>query len=322
MVWKSLVLGFLPIVVLGASFQDEIQPQDKIAVRVPATDDGSFYCSAIGALFSICDIGTVSQESTDAAGCLCYSSSSWAPQIFDGAVSSCADYAQTALPSNVYSLASAFEGFCTSVGDYQNSPSPAARTSASGAPATSASAARSSSAAATTSPKPTAVATTRSAVASGSASASGSVDIFTNSACSYLSFAFSFCDSASPGFSTMDASSRAPCLCYSSTKWSPDGFDGPVETCADYLSTAAPSLYPTFSAIEGFCSSVGDLANEPDSGASTTGGSGGGGIGLTGEQATVMRASRLRYLTGVSMLPESTAHEILSSLQNLPHVGY
>lgn len=91
----------------------------------------------------------------------------------------------------------------------------------------------------------------------------------------------------------MDVSSQAPCLCYSSTKWSPDGFDGPVKTCAEYVSTAAPSDYSDIAAVEGFCTSVGDITLSPTSGSarSTGGGSntggigigiGGGGIGVTG----------------------------------------
>jgi hypothetical protein len=296
MVSSTLILGYLPILALSANFLDSIPPQDKVAARVAApdpqaSDNGAFYCSAIGDLFSICDIGTVSQAATDAAGCLCYSSTSWAPQIFDGAVSSCADYAQTALP-DAYTLAVAFEGFCTSVGDYQASPSPAARTTTPISPPTTAPVVGF-----TTSPNPTPIATTpvaTVAASSGSAAASGSVDIFSNSACSYVSYAFDFCNSVSPGFSTMDATVQAPCLCYSSTSWDPTFFDGAVQTCADFVSTAEPSAYPTFAAVEGFCSSIGDVGNPLRSKTSTgalasaTGGSGGGigsggsaGIGLT-----------------------------------------
>jgi hypothetical protein len=86
----------------------------------------------------------------------------------------------------------------------------------------------------------------------------------------------------------MDVSLQAPCLCYSSTKWSPNGFDGPVKTCADFVSTADPSAYTDIAGVEGFCSSVGEVTG--NAGASATGspgigggggGGGGGGIGLT-----------------------------------------
>lgn len=79
----------------------------------------------------------------------------------------------------------------------------------------------------------------------------------------------------------MDASLQAPCLCYSSTKWSPNGFDGPVQTCADFVSTAEPSAYPTFAAVEGFCSSVGDVESTSSPFSTSTGGGGNGGIGFT-----------------------------------------
>jgi len=304
MVSISLILGCLPVLALGASFQDEAQIRDKLAVRAPDSSDGAFYCSAIGELFSICEIGTVSQASTDAAGCLCYSSSSWAPQIFDEAVSSCAVYAETAIPQ-AYTLVSDFEGFCTAVGDYQASPSPAARTTTPIAPVTTAPVVG-----VTTSPEPTPIATTPvilPAASSSAAAASGSVDIFSNPACSFLSYAFSFCNSATPGFSTMDASLQAPCLCYSSTKWSPNGFDGPVQTCADFVSTAEPSAYPTFAAVEGFCSSVGDVeigaaATSSGAAASATGGSGGVGFGSGGSGGIGFTASGLKQ-------PPSSTHQ-------------
>src|SRR5436853_3315422 len=50
------------------------------------------------------------------APCLCYSSKSWVPTFFDGAIATCAAYARTADPED-YSLIAEFTGFCSSIGD-------------------------------------------------------------------------------------------------------------------------------------------------------------------------------------------------------------
>jgi len=82
----------------------------------------------------------------------------------------------------------------------------------------------------------------------------------------------------------MDPSSQAPCLCYSSTAWSPNGFDGPVKTCANFVSTADPSAFSDIAGIEGYCSSIGDIKNAGTAAGITSAGGGGiigGGVGLT-----------------------------------------
>lgn len=68
-----------------------------------------------------------------------------------------------------------------------------------------------------------------------------------------------FCSSVSPGFVSMDSSSQAPCLCYSSTVWMPGVFDGYVSTCASYAKTSSPEDYSAISALQGFCSDVGNV---------------------------------------------------------------
>lgn len=280
MLTTTLFLGTIPILVAATGFQDAVvarAPINHLVGRAPQADDlGAEICSDITALFSICNSATpgiFSSATTDIAGCLCYSSTVWAPTIFDSAVSSCAVYASTALPASDYSIASAFEGFCTSVGDYQKNANPGSSPT-SNVPTTA-----SPTPGGTLSPSPTPAATTPTAKPSASGSVGSSVDILTNSACSYVDFALSFCNSATPGFSTMDVSKQAPCLCYSSTKWSPNGFDGPVKTCADYVLTADPSIYSDFTSVEGFCSSIGDVTLAGASG-KPTGASATGGIGI------------------------------------------
>jgi hypothetical protein len=80
--------------------------------------------------------------------------------------------------------------------------------------------------------------------------------VTTNSACSLVSYYLSSCNSASPGFSTLDYVYQIPCLCYSSiTIWLPGLFDSAVSSCAQYVSTAELSEYTQLTSLVGFCPS-------------------------------------------------------------------
>jgi hypothetical protein len=86
-------------------------------------------------------------------------------------------------------------------------------------------------------------------------------------ACSFVDYALSFCNSASPGFSTFNPTYQAPCLCYSfgtsTTLWEPNIYDNAIETCATYASEQNDaSLYTELLRNEGFCSSVGNLITQ------------------------------------------------------------
>lgn len=78
--------------------------------------------------------------------------------------------------------------------------------------------------------------------------------------CAYVSSALSYCNSLDPGISTQGPTLQAACLCYTSGSWIPENFDGAVDTCADFLFTANPGLYSTFTGLEGFCFSVGNFS--------------------------------------------------------------
>ncbi|RDL32972.1 uncharacterized protein BP5553_08411 [Venustampulla echinocandica] len=88
---------------------------------------------------------------------------------------------------------------------------------------------------------------------------SGLVPRAAPAACSTALEFISFCSSVSPGFLTMNPTRQAPCLCYSSAVWRPSVFDGYVSTCASYARTAAPEDYSAISALQGFCSDVGNV---------------------------------------------------------------
>ena len=81
-------------------------------------------------------------------------------------------------------------------------------------------------------------------------------------ACSLVTDAISFCESVSPGFLSLNPTSQAPCLCYSSTSWNPEHFDGAVATCASALSAQGDLAgYSTAELLAGFCTSVGNVGN-------------------------------------------------------------
>ena len=268
----SLVfLGVLQALVVNAGFVG------RLANSAPED------CSLIGSLLDECSSATpgiFQMDVTAQAECLCYDTTTWIANAVGNAAATCASYEQTISPA-LYTELVSFEGFCSSVGDFINTPkSVAAKTT----PATTHTSSLNqvvSTTSLTTSPKPTAAATT-SIASSATGSSPTSVDVFTNSACAVVISALSFCNSVSPGFTTLDATSQAPCLCYSSTSWSPAGFDDPVSSCSKYWQTAEPSDFSDISGLSGFCTSVGDVLGA-GAGASTTGGSGGGGggIGLT-----------------------------------------
>jgi hypothetical protein len=80
---------------------------------------GSAACNAVNSAVNLCTSltpGFMGLQSTDQAKCLCYSLSSWAPSAFDGAVSTCCPYANTA-DTTLYSTISTLSGFCGSVGN-------------------------------------------------------------------------------------------------------------------------------------------------------------------------------------------------------------
>lgn len=240
-------------------------------IAFPRQADPVELCSDIGALFDACSSevpGFDSMGATGQASCLCYSSTSWLADAFDEAIDTCASYARTALPDE-YSALEVFSGFCTSVGDFINSPNGAVASTTVNRPAASSTA---SSLAVSTTPA-------RTTSFSSPVPTSTGADVFTNPACSFVSYALSFCNSATPGFSTLGVTSQAPCLCYSSTSWAPNSFDGAVQTCADFVKTAEPTAYSDIAGIEGYCSSIGDIYKNGNSATATGSGGGGGGIG-------------------------------------------
>jgi hypothetical protein len=192
-------------------------------------------CQLVGKALGICCSLTpdfTDLSATLQAPCLCYSSSSWDPTLFDNAVESCASYASTAIPS-AYAPIASLQGFCSSVGNINYPASISATTTTTGTITSSAT--------------------------------------LSNSACELVNSAIDACTQLTPGFSTMNATDQALCLCYVSTStWTPNLFDSAVSSCAQFAQTAASSIYLQYSTLEGFCSAVGNILSPSSVVASTT----------------------------------------------------
>jgi hypothetical protein len=86
-------------------------------------------------------------------------------------------------------------------------------------------------------------------------------------ACNTVSEYLSICESYTPGFSTLAFSEQAPCLCYSSTVWSPQLYDGYWDTCWTSFSAIDYPGYASVTAMDGpivfnQCRSAGNVLSE------------------------------------------------------------
>ena len=66
--------------------------------------------------------------------------------------------------------------------------------------------------------------------------------------CLALSVMNAECQSSTAGFTSLSASRRASCLCYSTQAWKPSVYDGFASPCYMYLSTARPEIFSTVTA--------------------------------------------------------------------------
>ncbi|KAE9368710.1 hypothetical protein N431DRAFT_547634 [Stipitochalara longipes BDJ] len=193
-------------------------------------------CVVLGEAIDICNTlnpGFNTLQPTAQAHCLCYSSTSWMPEIFDNAVKTCADYASTAVFGAYQPLAN-LEGFCQSIGDVETS---------------------------------SAAFTITTIYQTIPTSMGMSMSAFSGQPCNSVNSMLNDCSSSFNGFWGLQPQDRAKCLCYVSTSsWCPTAFDNAVQTCEAYAQAAAPSLYSSMTTLRGFCASVGDvLATTPAS---------------------------------------------------------
>ena len=132
----------------------------------------------------------------------------------------------------------------------------------------------------------------------GAPSTTAPVSLMQNGGCQVVSLALAICASLSLGFTTLDETAQARCLCYSSTKWAPEIFDTAVQSCADYASTAVPYAYRPLVNLEGFCQIIGDV--ETSTSASNTTSSGSGLEGAGGREACSLINSVLNACTSLT----------------------
>lgn len=190
------------------------------------------------------------------APCLCYASTYWFPNGYDGWIQSCYLGFKTYNPA-AYSSATATNGGefimtpCHKVGNILSSseytgPVTELVTSLLGPKVTS-------------SPKPSSI---------------------TNPyemACVSLNGANSYCLSLTPDLSTVtDFRYRASCFCYSGLVWNPSYFDKVWASCVQFISTASPSYYSAAASGGALvltstpCAAVGDVRDIRNSRTSTT----------------------------------------------------
>lgn len=86
-----------------------------------------------------------------------------------------------------------------------------------------------------------------------------------NPSCELVGLALETCNSLTPSFQALPATSQAHCLCYSGKLWAPNVFDAAVKYCAEFASTASAFAYPALQNLEGFCVDIGDVATNTQS---------------------------------------------------------
>jgi hypothetical protein len=209
-------------------------------------------CSIIPSIFNFCESvspGFSNFSPASKAPCLCYSFSGtttvWVPQYFDGVVSTCAEYVNTTDPTD-YTIYQSMENFCTVIGDVL-----AATTGATTAQQTTTPASAPASITTTTAQQ-TAQPTSAGPITAAAAITGGDVN---NPACTSVVNILASCIAATPAFRTLPNTVQASCACYSGTVYNPNGFDGPLLSCANYASTADLAYYSAIASLTGFCES-------------------------------------------------------------------
>lgn len=199
-------------------------------------------CQTASAIISICisaspELSTATAFSSTAS-CACYSSSSWAPGVFDNYHAACYAFYSTASPALVEQASSYFHG-----------PIPSDPCSEAG----------------------NVLRATR--IATDTTLKLPQTTDPANAPCRYVESVASSCARASPASVNTPGQSAAfpaSCLCYGSagtngalTAWKPMVFDNSWAACINYFSTANPAQYTSITASPGFeitpCADAGDV---------------------------------------------------------------
>jgi hypothetical protein len=170
------------------------------------TDSASTSCDGFYSVESSCAMetpGFLNVGPATQASCLCYSSSTWQPWVYDNYVSGCLAYLSTA-DAGYYSSIVADEfptNFCVQVSTMLATVrTGAASLTSTGSPST---------------------------TASNAGTANGA-------ACTSWDNIVSFCASGNPSFTSLSFARQASCLCYERSSWAPHIYDGYWAACLEY----------------------------------------------------------------------------------------
>jgi hypothetical protein len=190
------------------------------------------------------------------APCLCYSSSTWAPNIYDDALATCLSYLSTASPA-----------FYTSI-DGPNLPrTPCDEVSSVVGPGAS-------------------------GITSGPTAAPTGDPNY--DACLSWQSISSTCQASIPAFASLPIPTEDKCLCYTSGTYAPSIFDGYWASCLAYFSTASPTFYSSSLGGDGSPRSPCALYPPTVTGSTSTSGiasSSSGGSGVTATTGAVVTTS-------------------------------
>jgi hypothetical protein len=192
-------------------------------VAIAQGDPNASACGTVSAILSVCESLTPGFTSFTnfnfQAPCLCYASTYWYPNGYDGWLGSCYAGYKTANPTAYASFTASIQGPpdttpCHQVGNILSSSQFTGPVTALYQPMS-----------------------------------TPSITDINESACATLNVAAGCCDSITPGFSTItDFRVQASCYCYSGLVWDPSAYDAQWGSCVKYISTASPSLYSEVSA--------------------------------------------------------------------------
>jgi hypothetical protein len=215
-------------------------------------DPNASACLSLDEMVSTCGVLTPGFTSFTnfyfQAPCLCYSSTYWDPGIYDHLIQSCYAGYRTARPA-AYSSATASMG-----GDFIMTPCEQAGNVLSRPLATD------------TAPQTAAVGSST-ATPTMTSPITATMMLDPNGlACQTLNTVEAYCNSITPGFSTLtDFRSKAPCYCYSGLVYHPSDFDREWGSCMKYLSTSATSVLSSLASsgapvlTSTPCAAVGDV---------------------------------------------------------------
>ncbi|CAK7199730.1 hypothetical protein SEUCBS139899_002413 [Sporothrix eucalyptigena] len=260
---------------LAAAYDFGIPAKNLAGNAFANIDPDQQACETAGDVVTYCyDYLPFDAAATDSASCYCCDQTTFLAPVY----SSCEDYITASAPeyTDDYSIVSLAQSLCLAASQegFRCGAAAAATTTDGGGGATQ--------------------------TATGGATATGPVQTFGGGggsgtaagtaeppACTSFADIFASCEENDSGFSTMDDSQAASCLCYQNGKFT-TAFDSYISVCAVWAKTASPDQYESLVAVESFCEvfAGADSASATGSDVATFGGGGGGSSDSTANSIT------------------------------------